>query len=144
MKQIYTLVSSNIQKRNQWKNVANDLNFDLNIENLQLLEIQDSVQEIASRKARDAFEYFRKPVIVEDVSLEIKDWDNNPGPYIKYFPNHILPVGSLATFVICIAVIKVQSKVECFTFKTSGKICKELHGKNTFGFDSVLRLKILI
>jgi inosine/xanthosine triphosphate pyrophosphatase family protein len=73
--------------------------------------------------------------------LEIKDWDNNPGPYIKYFPNHILPVGSLATFVICIAVIKVQSKVECFTFKTSGKICKELHGKNTFGFDSVFEIE---
>lgn len=137
---MWTFVSSNKQKRNQWKKVAKELNFDLNIEQKEFLEIQDTVQEIAIRKACDAFEYYETPVIVEDVSLEIKDWKNNPGPFIKYFPNDILPVGSDATFVICIATMR-GSEIQHFTFKTSGKICTDLNQENSFGFDPVFEIE---
>ena len=136
---MFTFVSSNIQKRNQWNTVAKELNINLDIENKEFLEIQDTVQEIAMKKAHDAFEYYGKPVIVEDVSLEIKDWKNNPGPFIKYFPNDILPVGSDATFIICIAVMS-QYELKHSTFKTFGKICVPVDNVDSFGFDPVFEI----
>lgn len=50
-----------------------------------LEEIQsDSLREIAEKKARDAFERFGKPVIVEDDGLFIDGLGGFPGPFSSY------------------------------------------------------------
>ncbi len=52
---------------------------------LELDELQSmDLRTIVEHKARQAYESLKKPVIVEDVSLEIKKWNGFPGPFIKW------------------------------------------------------------
>ena len=52
---------------------------------IELDELQGSPEEIATRKAREAFKIVGKPVLIEDVSLFFNAYKNLPGPYIKSF-----------------------------------------------------------
>lgn len=58
---------------------------DLNITETQ----RDTIQDIASDKARQAFALLKKPLIVNDSGLVIPILNNFPGPYTKYFTNVI-------------------------------------------------------
>ena len=133
----WTFLSSNKQKREQWQNISRELNITFQTIEKGFTEIQGTVSEIALQKARDAFEFLKKPVIVEDVSLEIDKWEKNPGVYIKYFPNNILPIGSKATFIICVAYMSEKGNETYTTYRARGEICK---GKVESGFESVFKL----
>lgn len=51
----------------------------------ELLEVQsDSLEQIATQKASDAFDKAHRPVIVEDDGLFIKSLKGFPGPYSSY------------------------------------------------------------
>lgn len=52
---------------------------------LDLLEIQGTIEEIATHKAKTAAEITGKAVIVEDTALEFVGLGGLPGPYIKWF-----------------------------------------------------------
>jgi inosine/xanthosine triphosphate pyrophosphatase family protein len=59
---------------------------------LDLDEIQSTdLKAIVEHKVRQAFGLVRKPVIVEDVSLEFEALGGLPGPFIKFFVEHVPP-----------------------------------------------------
>lgn len=52
---------------------------------LELEELQSmDLRVIVEHKARQAYEKIKQPVIIEDVSFEIKAWNGFPGPLIKW------------------------------------------------------------
>ena len=53
----------------------------LDLDEIQSLELK----EIVEHKVRQAYEKVKKPVIVEDVSLEFEALGGLPGPFIKFF-----------------------------------------------------------
>ncbi|MCX7616017.1 MAG: hypothetical protein N2Z68_01330 [Patescibacteria group bacterium] len=60
-------------------------NFEIKQRTLNLSEIQSlKVEEVVKEKAKEAFKIVKKPVLVEDTSLEIKAWNNFPGALIKF------------------------------------------------------------
>lgn len=54
-------------------------------------EIQGKPEDIIIHKLMSAYEYFKKPVLVDDTSLHFEALGGFPGPYIKDFIAH-LPV----------------------------------------------------
>lgn len=61
------------------------LNHPVEILDVELDEIQSmNLEEIVEHKARQAYEKIKKPVFVDDVSLEFDIWKGFPGPFIKY------------------------------------------------------------
>jgi len=123
--------------------------FNLPLENLKLdiPEIQSfNLKKIAENKARTAYAQIKKPVLVEDVSLEFKALANLPGPFIKWF------LKSLGNDGLCrlldgykdrSAVAEVvfafcdKSGVKFFSGRIEGEIAKTPKGKNGFGWDLI-------
>ncbi len=57
---------------------------------LDLDEIQSlDLKEIVEHKVRQAYEKIKKPVIVEDVSLEFEALSGLPGPFIRFFVEQV-------------------------------------------------------
>ncbi len=52
----------------------------LDLEELQSMDLR----VIIEHKARQAYAQLKRPVMVEDVSFEIKQWNGFPGPFIKW------------------------------------------------------------
>jgi inosine triphosphate pyrophosphatase len=72
--------------KNKLREVQEILGSDrLTNQKLDLLEIQGTIEEIATHKAKTAAEILGKPVIVEDTALEFCGLGGLPGPYIKWF-----------------------------------------------------------
>lgn len=87
MQQSFNLhfVSSNKHKYQEAKQILKSYGINLSFYKLKLEEIQsDSLKEVASKKAFQAFEKLKKPVIVEDDGLYIDVLDGFPGPYSSY------------------------------------------------------------
>ncbi len=77
--------SSNQHKFQEAEKILSNLEIILKFYDTNLQEIQsDSIKEISQHKARHAFDQLKKPVIVEDDSLEIDSLDGFPGPYSSY------------------------------------------------------------
>jgi len=77
--------SSNQHKFQEAKKILNKFKINLKFFDTSLKEIQsDSTKEISQYKAKHAFEQLKKPVIVEDDSLEIDSLNGFPGPYSSY------------------------------------------------------------
>ncbi|MDX1596666.1 MAG: RdgB/HAM1 family non-canonical purine NTP pyrophosphatase [Nitrosopumilaceae archaeon] len=78
-------VSSNKHKYQEAKQILKDYGIHLKLSKQNLQEIQsDSIKKISQHKAKQAFEKLKKPVIVEDDSLEIDSLNGFPGPYSSY------------------------------------------------------------
>ncbi len=61
---------------------------------LDLAEIQSlDIYEVAEQKARDAYKILKKPVLIDDVSLEIHALKGLPGPFVKFFLQSVGPAG---------------------------------------------------
>ncbi|MDC0885683.1 RdgB/HAM1 family non-canonical purine NTP pyrophosphatase [Nitrosopumilus sp.] len=137
-------VSSNIHKFKEAKKILNS--FEINIEflKLDLEEIQsNSIKEIATKKAQDAFSKCKKPLIIEDDGLHIDSLDGFPGPYSSYVQKTIGNQGILnlikkdrsAKFISNITYCdKISCK--CFEGKLSGTISNSEKGKG-WGFDPI-------
>src|SRR3989344_4748411 len=61
------------------------LKIPLKVKELALDEIQDlDLEKIALHKLKQAYKILKKPLIIDDVSLEIDEWNGFPGPLIKW------------------------------------------------------------
>lgn len=60
-------------------------NFQIVTKSLDIQEIQGSIDEIITYKAKKASEIINGPVIVDDTSLCFNAFEGLPGPYIKWF-----------------------------------------------------------
>ncbi|HEY4502926.1 MAG TPA: non-canonical purine NTP pyrophosphatase [Candidatus Paceibacterota bacterium] len=54
-------------------------------------EIQGSPDEIIRHKLKRAYEIFKHPVLVDDVSVDMEALGGFPGPYMKDFWKHMTP-----------------------------------------------------
>lgn len=77
-----TFVTSNEHKARE---AALTLGVEIERVKLELDEIQSlDLRAIVEHKVRQAYEQLKEPVMVEDVSFEIKKWNRFPGPLIKW------------------------------------------------------------
>ena len=137
-------VSSNNHKYVEAKSILETFGIKLGFLKSELEEIQsNSLDEIAQRKAKDAFSKFKKPVIIEDDGLFINSLSGFPGPYSSYVFKTIGNDGILnllknnrkAKFVSIITYCD-KTNFQSFTAKLDGMISKFQKGKG-WGYDPI-------
>lgn len=109
-------------------------------------EIQSlDLDEVIIAKAKAAYEKIKKPVLVTDVSLEIKALNGLPGPFVKYF---LMTLGAEKTVklikgkntktkVIDAVAIYDGRTLKVFKGEAYGHLIDKARGKHGFGFDFV-------
>lgn len=113
---------------------------------LDLDEIQSlDLEAIVEHKARQAYDQIKKPVLVEDVSLEFTALGRLPGPFIKWFLSEL----DLTTLI---SILDGKGKAAigrcCFGYFDGqqlkllqgfikGKIADKPAGNNGFGWDKI-------
>ena len=136
--------SSNINKFKEASAILDSFGIDLQFFRCDLEEIQsDSIEEISKYKAKSAFLNCKKPLIVEDDSLEIKSLKNFPGPYSSYVFQTIGNDGILslvgknrkASFHSVITYCDSKNLIS-FNAKTHGSVSYKIIG-NGWGYDPI-------
>ena len=137
--------SSNKNKYNEARNVLSKFGVELKFFKSNLQEIQaDTLEEVATYKAKDAFSRCLKPVIVEDDGLFIESLNGFPGPYSAFALKTIGNKGILqllskerkATFQSVIAYCDKKEDVLLFKATVAGKISSNPRGKR-WGYDPI-------
>jgi XTP/dITP diphosphohydrolase len=146
MRQSFDLffVSSNYHKYQEAKKILHSFGIRLGFFKYDLEEIQSSsLNEIASKKAVQAFQKCKKPIIVEDDGLFIDSLCGFPGPYSSYVFKSIGNKGILqllkqnrkAKFVSIISFCDDKNS-KSFEAKIDGSISKTQNGKG-WGYDPI-------
>jgi non-canonical purine NTP pyrophosphatase (RdgB/HAM1 family) len=79
-----TLVTSNPNKKAEVEEILNDVHFDSAA--LELPEIQSmNLREVVEAKVKAAYATLKRPVVIEDVSLELEALNGFPGPFVKWW-----------------------------------------------------------
>lgn len=109
-------------------------------------EIQSmNLKEIVEHKVRQAFEIIKSPVIVEDVALEFEALNGLPGPFIRFFVDHI-PFETICSMINgktrnavakCVFGYYDGNKLELFEGQLNGRIAETPAGENGFGWDRI-------
>jgi len=137
-------VTSNFHKAQELTQI---LGFSVELANLDIAEIQSlDIQEVAQAKAEAAFTQLKKPVLVEDTSLEIAVLGNLPGTLIKFFLEQLGSEGicallkfhdnrqALATACFC---LYDGQEFKFFVGKIAGQISMKPLGESGFGWDNI-------
>lgn len=113
---------------------------------LDLDEIQSlDLETIVEHKVRQAYDQIKKPVLVDDVSLEFAALGRLPGPFIKWFLGELdmMTLISLldgkdktATGRCCLGFYDGQ-QMKIIQGSISGKIADKPAGSNGFGWDKI-------
>ena len=146
MRQSFDLffVSSNNHKYQEAKKILESFGIKLGFFKYDLEEIQsNSLMDIASKKAKEAFLKYKKPVIIEDDGLFIDSLEGFPGPYSSYAFKTIGNKGILnllknnrkAKFVSIITFCD-KKILKSFDGKLEGTISKSQKGKG-WGYDPI-------
>ena len=137
-------VSSNSHKYHEAKMILDSFGIKLGFLKSNLEEIQsNSLNDIAIKKARDAFSKYKKPIIIEDDGLFIDSLEGFPGPYSSYVFKTIGNKGILnllknkrkAKFVSIITYCD-KTILQSFNGKLNGIISKSQKGKG-WGYDPI-------
>ena len=137
-------VSSNADKYREVQAILDSLGIHVGHVRHSLEEIQShSLEKIAEKKARDAFDLFRIPVIVEDAGLFVQDLGGFPGPFSSYVFQTIGNRGILqlmrqnrnAMFVSVVAFCS-EGVLKTFGARLSGRISRTQKGKG-WGYDPI-------
>jgi len=138
-----TFVTGNQNKADY---LAEYLGYPVNHVKLDLDEIQStSLEEIVEHKVRQAYEKIKKPVIVEDVSLEFVSLGGLPGPFIKFFVEKMSfedicsMIGDKKRDAIarCVFGYFDGDILKLFESSLNGKIAKTPSGNNGYGWDKI-------
>jgi len=136
--------SSNFHKYQEAKKILGSFGINLGFFKSNLQEIQsNSIKEIATEKAKNAFSKLKKPLIVEDDGLSIDSLDGFPGSYSSYVFKTIGNEGILdllkqkrsAKFISVITYCDKQT-LHSFESKLDGTISKKQKGKG-WGYDPI-------
>lgn len=146
--------TNNINKFNEARAVLGEYGIAAAMLRIKLAEIQsDSLEEIASAKAIEAFKKSSLPIIVEDADLYVGALNGFPGPYAAYVYKTIGNKGLLklmenvknrrTEFRSVVAYCSAESEAPtCFVGESKGEITMEERkgdGKSGFGFDPIFR-----
>ena len=113
---------------------------------IDLYEIQSlHLKEIVEHKVRQAYEKIKKPVIVEDVSLEFAALGGLPGPFIKFFVEKV-PFETICSMIHgetrnatarCVFGYFDGKYLELFEGCLDGQIAETPSGENGYGWDKI-------
>lgn len=113
---------------------------------IDLDEIQSlDLKEIVSHKAKQAYQIVKKPVLVEDVSLEFKALGRLPGTFIKFFVDEV-PFETLCmmldgldrtAYAACMFAYYDGKKLELFESGLKGEIADYPRGEGGYGWDKI-------
>ncbi len=113
----------------------------LNLDEIQSLDLK----EIVEHKVRQAYDKIKKPVIVEDVSLEFAALNGLPGPFIKFFVDKV-PFETICSMVDgktrkatarCVFGYFDGKDLKLFEGSLSGEIAEAPAGENGYGWDKI-------
>lgn len=116
------------------------------VSKLDIPEIQSlNLNEVITEKAKAAHKILKRPVLVEDVSFEIKALKGLPGTFIKFFLNTLGTEGTVAlvknkktdTKVIDAVALSDGKKLLIFKGTVYGTLSPKNRGSFGFGFDKV-------
>lgn len=109
-------------------------------------EIQSlDLDKVITKKAKDAYQKIKKPVLVEDISLEIKTLNGLPGTFVKFFLEKLGTEGTVKligggktdTTVTAAVAIYNGKDLKIFKGSVNGTLSKIDKGSGGFGFDKV-------
>ena len=113
---------------------------------LELDEIQSlDLRAVVEHKVRQAYAQIGRPVIAEDVSLAIKQLNNLPGTFIKWFENGLGSQGVAdllskedrrVDYIVGYGYFDGKN-FEYAEAVTHGAIAKKASGESGFGFDNI-------
>lgn len=138
-----TVVTSN---KNKLEEINQILGTNHKVSTVDVPEIQSlDIDEVIEQKAKAAYEKIQKPVMVEDISLEIKALKGLPGTFIKFFLQTLGTEGTVKLVGTSNTETKVTGSIAIYdgrnlkVFKgiVYGTLVKRDKGKNGFGFDKV-------
>ena len=116
------------------------------VSKFEIPEIQSlDLDEVIENKAKEAYKKIKKPVLVEDVSFEIKALRGLPGTFIKFFLKTLGTEGTVAlvrgkdtTTKVTAAVAIYDGKIlKIFKGTIYGTLSAKNKGNYGFGFDKV-------
>jgi len=126
--------------------LAKYLGFSVDHKKIDLDEIQSlDLKKIVEHKVRQAYDLIKKPVIVEDVSLEFAALGKLPGLFIKYFVEKV-PFKTICSMIDektrkatarCVFGYFDGKNLRMFEGKLDGKIALKPAGKNGYGWDKI-------
>ena len=139
--------SSNEHKFQEAERILANLGMQINLFKTTLQEIQsNNLNDIAEKKAINAYDLIQKPVIIEDDGLFINVLDGFPGPYSSYVYDTIGNKGIMdllenskvrdAKFVSIIAYCDSDCDVKLFESSIPGKISSVIE-KGGWGYDPI-------
>src|SRR3989344_3740524 len=132
--------------KNKLVEINQILGTDHNVSKLDVPEIQSlNLDEVIAAKARTAYQKIKKPVLVEDISFEVKALKGLPGPFIKFFLSTLGTEGTVAlvkgqdttTKVTAAVAIYDGKNLKIFKGIIYGTLSPKNRGKYGFGFDKV-------
>lgn len=112
----------------------------VDLDELQSLDLH----EIVEHKVRQAYDVVKKPVIVEDVSLEFTALGGLPGPFIKFFIEHtgleeccrmLDGFADRSATIRCTFGYYDGQRLELFDQAMPGRISDHPRGESGWGFD---------
>jgi XTP/dITP diphosphohydrolase len=146
--------TNNVNKFHEARRVLAEYNVAVGMLRVKSLEVQsESLEEIATASALDAFEKCRLPIIVEDAGLFVDALNGFPGPYAAYAYKTVGNQGLLRLMknvearnahfesVVAYFSAELESPV-CFHGEVLGEIAEEERRGNSrsgFGFDPVFK-----
>ena len=139
--------SSNEHKFQEAERILANLGMQINLFKTTLEEIQsNNLNDIAEKKAINAYDLIQKPVIIEDDGLFINTLNGFPGPYSSYVYDTIGNKGIMnllenseirdAKFVSIIAYCDNDYGVKLFESSIPGKISSIIE-KGGWGYDPI-------
>ena len=139
--------SSNEHKFQEAERILANLGMQINLFKTTLEEIQsNNLNDIAEKKAINAYDLIQKPVIIEDDGLFINTLNGFPGPYSSYVYDTIGNKGIMdllenskvrdAKFVSIIAYCDSDCDVKLFESSIPGKISSMIE-KGGWGYDPI-------
>lgn len=136
-------ITGNPHKLKEARKILTD--FEVDNKEVDLDEIQGTTSEIVEKKAKLAYEMFKCPLIVEDVSLEFDGLNGLPGPYIKDFLDKLgkeglvqilEPFENKSAKAICTIGYIDDNELTLISGEVKGEIV-EVRGESEFGWDPI-------
>lgn len=113
----------------------------LDLEELQTMDLE----EIIKHKVYQAYDIVKRPVIVDDVSFWCVGLGGLPGPFVKFFLEHLedqalcslLDGKDRSARATCTIAYYDGNELKIFVGELQGKVAMQPHGDNGFGWDAI-------
>jgi XTP/dITP diphosphohydrolase len=144
----FTFVTSNDHKVMTAKAVCGQFGLTFERKNMDLIEIQsDTGEPIASNKAGQAYEAYKRPVTITDDSWIIPGLNGFPGPYMKYinqwfkpedFLRLVTPLQDRSIIMRQIIVYQDERRKKIFAVDLEGTLLREARGSSIIPHFSII------